>query len=151
MTDPSQPTRPGPAARPDFATFVPVTARWMDNDVFGHVNNAHYYSYFDTAVCTVLVDAGILGVAGAAHILVVAEGGCRYHSETAFPATLEVGLRVTRLGGSSVRYALGVFRAGARLASADGFMVHVCVDAATRRPAPLPDGWRRALSAYGGG
>ena len=142
--------RAGPTSRADYPAFLPVTTRWMDNDVFGHVNNAHYYSFFDTAVCTFLVRHGILGTPDPAHIMVVAESGCRYHSETAFPEPLQAGLRVLRLGRSSVRYGIGVFREGAELAAADGFFVHVCVDAGTRRPAPLPDRWRAVLATLGG-
>ncbi len=117
----------------------------MDNDVFGHVNNAHYYSLFDTAVCEFLVGRGILTWRASDHFMVVAESGCRYHSEVAFPDDVTAGLRVMRLGKSSVRYDIGVFRNEDDVASAEGFMVHVCVSAETRRPAPLPDHWRAAL------
>ncbi len=117
----------------------------MDNDVFGHVNNVHYYSFFDTAVCEFLVGQGILTWRGSGHFMVVAESGCRYHAEVAFPDTITAGLRVARLGGSSVRYEIGIFREDSELASAEGFFVHVCVDSATRRPAPLPERWRQAL------
>ena len=147
---PDAQSRTGPTRRADYRLFLPVTTRWMDNDVFGHVNNAHYYSFFDTAVCTVLVRHGILGVAGPAYIMMVAESGCRYHSEAAFPQTLSAGLRVVRLGRSSVRYGIGVFQDGAELAAADGFLVHVCVDAGSRRPAPLPDRWRSVLAQLEG-
>lgn len=122
----------------------------MDNDVFGHLNNVVYYSFFDTAVCHFLVGAGILQWQGGAHFMVVAESGCRYISEAAFPGTVDVGVRLGRLGGSSVRYEIGVFREGADVASAEGFMVHVCVDSATRRPAAMPEAWRDALGRIGG-
>ena len=117
----------------------------MDNDVFGHLNNAVYYSLFDSAVCSRFVGAGILQRPDAAHILVMAESGCRYLSETRFPDALATGVRLARLGASSIRHEMAVFREGAETASAEGFMVHVCVDAATRRPAPLPLAWREAL------
>ncbi len=126
--------------------MLPITTRWMDNDVFGHVNNVNYYSFFDTAVCQFLVGAGILSWPNAAHFMVVAESSCRYHSELAFPDAVTAGLGVRRLGTSSVRYEIGIFRGEADLASADGYFVHVCMDAARRRPAPLPDAWRRALA-----
>ena len=144
-------TRPAPGARADYRHFLPITTRWMDNDVFGHVNNVHYYSYFDTAVCAFLVSRGILTWRGSSHFMVMAESGCRYHSELAFPDRVTAGLRVARLGGSSVRYELGAFREDAEAASAEGFLVHVCVDAATRRPAPLPEAWRAALDSITGG
>ena len=143
-------TRPAPGLRADYRHFLPVTTRWMDNDVFGHVNNVHYYSYFDTAVCEFLVGRGILTWRGSSHFMVMAESGCRYHSELAFPDRVTAGLRVARLGQSSVRYELGAFREDADAASAEGFLVHVCVDAATRRPAPLPDAWRAALQTITG-
>ena len=139
------PPRPAPGLREQYRRFLPLTLRWMDNDVFGHVNNAHYYSLFDTAVCEFLVGRGILTWRGSDHFMVVAESGCRYHSEVAFPDDVTAGLRVMRLGKSSVRYDIGVFRNEDDVASAEGFMVHVCVSAETRRPAPLPDHWRAAL------
>ena len=132
--------------RADYRRFLPITTRWMDNDVFGHVNNAAYYSFFDTAITHFLVQCGILTWKGG-HLLVVAESSCRYHSETAFPDRLTAGLRLAKLGTSSVRHEVAVFREDADSAAAEGYVVHVCVDRATRRPAPLPDGWRRILEA----
>ena len=143
-------SRTPPGVRADYAVFLPLATRWMDNDVFGHVNNVVYYSFFDTAVCHFLVSAGILTWRGSDHIMVMAESGCRYHSEVAFPDRLTAGLRLARLGSSSVRYEIGVFREDSETASAEGFMVHVCVAAATHRPAPLPDAWRAALQKIGG-
>ena len=145
------PPRSGPGSRADYVHFLPMTLRWMDNDVFGHVNNAHYYSLFDTAVCDFLVKHGILTWRGSAHFMVMAESGCRYHSEVAFPDPVTAGLRVANLGTRSVRYELGVFRGESETASAEGFLVHVCVDSATRRPAPLPEGWRAVLEKISGG
>lgn len=139
------PPRPAPGQRADYVRFLPLTLRWMDNDVFGHVNNAHYYSLFDTVVCEFLVTQGVLRWRGAEHHMVMAESGCRYHSEIAFPDRIVGGLRVARLGTSSVRYEIAVFREEAEIASAEGFMVHVCVAADTRRPAPMPQPWRTTL------
>ncbi len=139
------PARPGRGVRADYVRFLPLTLRWMDNDVFGHVNNAHYYSLFDTAVCEFLVGKGILTWGAGDHYMVVAESGCRYHSEVAFPDHVMAGLRVARLGARSVRYEIGVFRGDDEAASAEGFMVHVCVSAATRRPVAMPDHWRATL------
>ena len=143
-------SRPPPGRRAEYRTFHPVATRWMDNDVFGHVNNVTYYSYFDTAVCHQLVSAGILTWRGSPFIMVMAETGCRFHSEVAFPDLLQVGLRIGHLGERSVRYELAVFREGQDVASAEGFMVHVCVDAQARRPAPFPDEWRAALRRMDG-
>lgn len=139
-------SRPPPGLRAAYRLFVPVTTRWMDNDVFGHVNNAHYYSYFDSAVCQTLVRRGVFNRQGGAFFMVVAENGCRYHSEVAFPDALFVGIRIARMGDRSIRYELGLFREDDPAAAAEGFMVHVCVDAESRRPAPLPAAWRAALT-----
>lgn len=155
MTPAPEPPRAQPAARPppgrraSYAAFVPLTTRWMDNDVFGHVNNVVYYSLFDTAVCHLLVTAGLLRAHGDAPLLmVVAESGCRYHTEVAFPDRLTAGVRVGRLGSSSVRWEIGIFREPQDTASAEGFMVHVCVAAADRRPVPLPAAWREVLQLH---
>lgn len=138
-------SRPPPGARADYPRFVPITTRWADNDVFGHINNAVYYSYIDTAVTTLMVAAGILSWHGSPHIVLVAEGGCRFHAEAGFPDRLTAGVRVAHLGARSLRCEVGLFRDDDATASAEGFIVHVCVDSATRRPAPLPDTWRTAL------
>ena len=143
-------SRTPPGRRADYPNILPLTTRWADNDVFGHLNNVVYYSLFDTAVCTFLVRAGVLTWRGGDHIMVMAESGCRHHSEVAFPERIEAGLRIARLGTSSVRYELAVFREGDDTAAAEGFMVHVCVDAASRRPAPLPQDWRIELQRLGG-
>ena len=142
--------RSGPGSRADYVHFLPMTLRWMDNDVFGHVNNAHYYSLFDTAVCDFLVKHGILTWRGSRHFMVMAESGCRYHSEVAFPDPVIGGLRVAKLGTRSARYELGLFRGEDETASAEGFMVHVCVDSMTRRPALMPDEWRAVLERIAG-
>jgi acyl-CoA thioester hydrolase len=143
MTSPT--IRPAPGRRGDYASFTPIATRWMDNDVFGHLNNVVYYSFFDTAVTRALIERGVLTWRGGSHFLVVAESGCRYFNELAFPETVEAGIRLARLGERSMRHEIGVFRAGSDLAAAEGFMVHVCVDSATRRPATLPEAWRTAL------
>ena len=134
-----------PARRASYRRHLPITTRWMDNDVFGHVNNVAYYSFFDTAVCSALVAGGVLRWDNPEHIMVVAESGCRYHSELAFPDPVTAGLLVSRLGTSSVRYEIGIFRGDEEAASAEGYFVHVCVGTATRRPAPLPPAWRAVL------
>lgn len=138
-------TRPAPGLRADYEVFLPIATRWMDNDVFGHLNNVVYYSLFDTAVTRSLVGKGILAWQGSDHFLVVAESGCRFFSELAFPEVVDVGIRMMRVSNRSIRHEIGVFRAGTDPASAEGFMAHVCVDALTRRPAPIPDTWRAAL------
>ena len=139
-------SRPARGVRADYRRFLPITTRWMDNDVLGHVNNATYYSLFDTAITEFLVRNGILAWRGRSDcLLMVAESGCRFHAEVAFPDRLIAGVRLARLGRSSVRHEVAVFREDADAAAAEGFFVHVCVDAAARRPAPLPVEWRRIL------
>ena len=130
--------RPTPATRSDFRYFVPITTRWMDNDPFAHVNNVVYYSWIDTAVNRFLIDHKLLDIATSAVFGVVAESGCRFLSQIAYPDDVAVGLCVARLGSSSVRYAVGVFRAEEAQASAEGHFVHVYVERATMRPVPIP-------------
>ena len=133
-------------ARHDFKVFTPVATRWMDNDVYGHVNNVTYYSYFDTAVSGYLLNSGLLDIDRSPVIGVVVETGCTYYASVAFPDMLEVGFRVAHLGNSSVRYELGVFKQGQALAAASGHFVHVYVDRDSRRPVPLPAAFRETLS-----
>ena len=137
--------RAGPARRAEFAVFDRVQTRWNDCDRYGHLNNAVHYQLFDTVVNRWLIGAGLLDMSGV-RIGLVVESGCRYHAELGYPADIDVGLRVGHLGGSSVRYDLGLFALGADEAAADGFFTHVYVSAETRRPDPLPDPWRAALA-----
>jgi acyl-CoA thioester hydrolase len=117
----------------------------MDNDIYGHMNNVVHYSLFDTAVNGWLIGQGVLDIHQGAQIGVVVETGCRYFSEMAFPDVVTAGIRVARLGASSVRYEVGLFRNEEDIAAAEGFFVHVYVDRATRRPAPLGEPLRRVL------
>jgi acyl-CoA thioester hydrolase len=138
--------RPQRLSREAFATFRPITTRWMDNDVYGHVNNVHYYSYFDTAVNGWLIEQGLLNLAASEVVGLVVETGCTYFASVAFPEALEAGIRVTKLGRSSVRYEVGIFRAGETEASAQGHFVHVYVERATQQPVAIPAATRAALS-----
>ena len=131
--------------RAGYDVFLPISTRWSDNDIFGHLNNVVYYGLFDTALCHRFVRAGILQDPAATHILMMAESGCRFHSQVAFPDRVTVGVRLDRLGRSSIRHAAAVFANDDAVAAAEGFMVHVCVDARTRRPAPMPERWRLSL------
>ena len=123
-----------------------IPTRWMDNDVYGHVNNVTYYSWFDTAVNAWLAEQGLLDIENGAVIGLVVETGCRYAQSVAFPETIEAGIRVAKLGTSSVRYEVGIFREGAEEAAAEGFFIHVYVDRGSRRPVPLPEDWRTGLA-----
>ncbi|AOH83304.1 thioesterase [Sphingomonas panacis] len=131
--------------RDAYPRFVPITTRWADNDMYGHANNVVYYSWFDTAVNTWLIEAGLLDLAGGNPIGLVVETGCRYAASVGFPQKLEIGVRVAKLGSSSVTYHLGVFVAGETEPAAEGHFTHVYVDSISRRPTPLPEAWRAAL------
>jgi acyl-CoA thioester hydrolase len=133
--------------RSDFRHFLPIATRWKDNDVYGHVNNVEYYSYFDTVINTYLIAEGGLDIRGGAVIGLCAESHCKFSGGFAFPETIEAGLRVEHLGNSSVRYGIGLFREGADEASAVGWFVHVFVDRQTRRSAGMPERLRHALDA----
>ena len=139
------PDRQTRLARSDFALVRPIATRWMDNDVYGHVNNVVYYSYFDTVVNGYLIEQGVLDVAASEIVGLVVETGCSYFESVAFPDALEAGIAVVKLGRSSVRYAIGIFKAGAELAAAQGYFVHVYVDRSTQRPAEMPEPTRRVL------
>lgn len=140
-------SRRPPATRGEFAHFITLPTRWMDNDAYGHVNNVVYYSFFDTAVNRFLIDRGVLRIHSSPVIGLVVETGCRYHRPLAFPDTVEVGVRVAHLGTSSVRYELGIFRQGDDTAAAEGHFVHVYVARDTRAPTPLPAEMRAALQS----
>jgi acyl-CoA thioester hydrolase len=136
-----------PNHRTHYKHFSHVETRWMDNDIYGHVNNVVYYSYFDTVINRYLVAEGGLDIHAGAVIGVCAESTCRYFEPVAFPEILDAGLAVARLGGTSVTYQIGLFRKGKEHAAAQGHFVHVFVDRATRRPLPIPDKLRAALRA----
>jgi acyl-CoA thioester hydrolase len=136
--------------REAYRVWREIGTRWSDNDAYGHVNNTVYYQWFDTAVNAWLIEAGLLDVAGGDPIGLVVETGCRYAAPLSYPKPVEVGLAVERLGGSSVRYRLGVFAKGAAEAAAEGFFVHVYVGRESRRPVALPEGWRRVLGGIAG-
>lgn len=137
--------QPQPQSRDAYAHFSLITTRWMDNDVYGHVNNVTYYSYFDTAVNRYLIEAGVLDIHHGPVIGLVVETHCNYFAPLAFPMQLEAGIRVAHLGRSSVRYDIGLFESGATQSAAGGHFVHVYVDRVTRRPVPLPADLERVL------
>jgi acyl-CoA thioester hydrolase len=128
----------GPDARASYRALRPITTRWMDNDVYGHVNNVVYYSWFDTAVNAHLIEHSALDIHHGEVIGLVVETQCNYFAPLAFPQTIHAGIRVARLGSSSVRYEVGLFAEGADTCAARGHFVHVYVDRNTRRPVPLP-------------
>jgi acyl-CoA thioester hydrolase len=132
-------------ARADFPVLRSITTRWMDNDVYGHVNNVIYYSFFDTAVNAHLIEQDVLDPATSPVIGLVVETGCRYAAPVTFPDRVDAGVRVARIGTSSVRYEVGLFRNDDEGAAAFGHFTHVYVNRETRRPVPIPDAVRKVL------
>ena len=134
-----------PARLSEYPFHAPIQTRWMDNDIYGHVNNVTYYSYFDTAVNAYLIAKGALDIERSPVIGLVVETSCRYRTPITFPEAVTAGIRVARLGTSSVRYEIGLFREDSQEAAAEGHFIHVYVDRETRRPVPLPDALKAAL------
>ncbi|RZJ16475.1 MAG: acyl-CoA thioesterase [Brevundimonas sp.] len=139
--------RPKRGVRADYARFVRLTTRWADNDAYGHVNNVAYYAFIDTAVNQLLIEAGLLDVTGSEVIGVAVESGCRYHASAAYPDVIHAGVRVARVGGSSIRYEIGLFRNDEDAATAEGFFIHVMVARETMRPVAVPDALRGFVEA----
>jgi acyl-CoA thioester hydrolase len=131
--------------RADYAVLRHITTRWSDNDVYGHVNNVVYYSWFDTAVNAYLIEQGALDIHAGSTIGLVVETHCNYYAPLAFPQTIEAGIRVGRIGNSSVRYEIALFAENSLDAAANGHFVHVYVDKITRRPTALPANLKQAL------
>lgn len=138
--------RSAPPMRGDYAGFVPITTRWSDNDIYGHINNAIVYFYFDTAVNQLLINSGALDIHNGAVIGLVVETRCAYHAPMAFPNPLTAGVRVEHIGKSSVRYGVALFEGDSETAAAHGEFTHVYVDRETRRPQPLPTDLRAVLN-----
>ena len=132
--------------RDDYRHFLPIVTRWLDNDLYGHINNVIYYSFFDTVVNRYLIEGGFLDLARSEVIGLVVETGCRYAKVIAFPEPVTAGLRVAHLGKSSVRYEVALFRGDEDDAAAEGHFIHVYVERATRRPTPLPEPLRNLLT-----
>lgn len=133
--------------RGDYRHFQPITTRWHDNDVYGHVNNVTYYSFFDSAVNTYLIEVGGLDIHNGEVVGFVVSSSCDYFASIAFPERIEIGLRVGKLGNSSVQYELAVFKADEAEACAAGRFVHVFVDRQSNRPVSIPPQLREALAA----
>ena len=133
--------------RRDYKHFQPITTRWHDNDIYGHVNNVVYYGFFDTAVNNYLIRQGGLDIQDGDIVGFVVSSACDYFASIAYPDLIEVGLRVAKLGNSSVQYELAIFRGGEQEASAAGRFVHVFVERASNRPTAIPPRLRAALEA----
>lgn len=131
--------------RSDFQVFYPISTRWMDNDVYGHVNNVTYYSYFDSAINRYLIEEGGLDIHSATVVGYVVSSNCQFRKPLAYPDAIEAGLRVAKTGNTSVAYEVGIFKQSEDEASAFGQVVHVFVDQKTNKPTAIPDRIRAAL------
>lgn len=131
--------------RNDYPVFYPIGTRWMDNDVYGHVNNVTYYSYFDSTINRYLIEEGGLDIHSDPVVGFVVSSNCQFHRPVAYPEALEAGLRVVKTGNSSVTYEVGIFRSGEAEVSAIGQVVHVFVDRETNASTPIPSSIRAAL------
>jgi acyl-CoA thioester hydrolase len=138
------------APRSSFPHFLAIPTRWMDNDVYGHVNNVVYYSYFDTAVNQFLIERGVLDIHEGEVVGFVVDSGCAYFSSISFPDTIHAGIRVAKLGNSSVRYEIALYRNDDPLPCAAGHFVHVYVDRRRNRSAPIPANVRNVLETIRG-
>jgi acyl-CoA thioester hydrolase len=135
-----------PPVRADYRVFYEIPSRWLDNDIYGHINNVNYYSFFDTAIAHYLIREGGLDPWRSEVIGYCVESGCRFRQGARFPDRIIGGLKVVRLGRSSVTYAIGIFRDDDDQTAADGHFVHVFVDRASERPVPIPASIRTALT-----
>ena len=140
-------SKASPSSKSDYRYFVPITTRWKDNDIYGHVNNVTYYAYFDTIANQYLIEQGGLNIHSDPTVGFVVNSGCNYYAPIAFPDRLEGGLRVNRLGNSSVEYGIAIFKDGEEQAVADGHFVHVFVDKASNKSVPIPSNIKQALEA----
>lgn len=133
--------------RQRYRYWLSIPTRWMDADPYGHVNNAQYYSYVDTVVTDMLIAKQVLRGPHWNAIGLVIESGCKYHAPISFPERLDAGLRIARIGNSSLRYEVGLFKDGESAPAATAFFVHVFVDPESRRPVPLVEPVRAAMQA----
>lgn len=147
ITTPAPVKRNNPTTRSDYPHLTPIQTRWMDNDAYGHVNNVVYYSWFDTAVNQFLIRNRVLDIEHSPVIGLVIETQCNYFASVAFPDEVTAGVRVTRLGTSSVRYEVGIFRGDDETAAAQGHFVHVYVDRNSRKPYAIPEPMRILLQS----
>lgn len=131
--------------RADYKVFYPISTRWSDNDIYGHVNNVTYYSYFDTAANRYLIEEGGLDISDGTIVGFVVNSGCQYHAPITYPEGIEAGVRVDKLGNSSVQYGIAIFRDGEEQAAAHGHFVHVFVERAANKSVPIPENLRAAL------
>jgi len=133
--------------RSNYFYFRRISTRWKDNDIYGHINNVEYYSFFDTVINLWLLETGELDIRDGQTIGVCAESKCRYHASLAFPEEVDAGLRIVHIGRTSVRYEVGLFAADSSKLAAEGSFVHVFVDKKSRQPAPFSDKLRASFQS----
>ena len=134
-----------PSNRSEYNYFTKVSTRWNDNDIYGHMNNIIYYSLFDTAVNKWLINNNLIDIKNGKNIGLIVQSGCDYFSSFSYPDDIDAGIRVTKIGTSSVRYEVGLFKETEQNASADGFFIHVYVDRRTNIPLPIDYNFNKAL------
>lgn len=132
--------------RAGYSYWVDITTRWADCDPYGHVNNAQYYSFFDTALSTMIIEREVIRSPLTNSIGLCVESQCKFHAPLEFPATINAGVRIAHLGGKSIRYEIGLFLENEDMPAATGYFVHVFVDKESRRPVPLNDSQRAAIA-----
>jgi len=140
--------RTGPFSKSDFNFFETITLRWADNDSYGHINNAHYYSFFDTAVDGFLLHHAMRSLLAGEYQTLVVASECRYFRQISSPGVIQVGVRIGRLGRSSITYEVAVFNDESQEAAAQGLFVHVCVNRASQRPVEVPEAFRLAARHF---
>lgn len=143
-------SRPAPESRGAYRHFQAMPTRWNDNDVYGHVNNSVYYFFFDTIVNCWLMDNGLLEIGKSETIGLVVETGCSFFAPITYPDVVHGGLRVSKVGSSSVTYEIGLFNNDDDQCAAKGHFIHVYVDEKTRRPVKLSDDMRAKLDQLRG-
>ena len=141
-------SNPQSETRDRYPHFMSLQTRWMDNDIYGHVNNVTYYSYFDTVVNSFLINEGGFDPHGDTVIGVAVETMCAFKKSIAFPEPIEAGLRVGKLGNTSVRYEVGIFRQNDPEASASGHFVHVFVDGDSLKSHPISDAQKKIFEKF---
>ncbi len=134
--------------RKHFKFFLPIQTRWADNDIYGHVNNVTYYSYFDTAANSLLIQKAGFNIHQSSVIGLVVDSACSFFQELSFPEIIEVGVAIERIGQSSLTYRLAIFKQGQQQASAQGHFVHVFVNRKTRKSTPISQQMREDLATY---
>ena len=141
-------SKPTLKTRNQFKFFLPIQTRWADNDIYGHVNNVTYYSYFDTAANSLLIQKTHFDIHQSEIIGLVVDSACSFLQELSFPEIVEVGVAIGKIGNSSLRYELAIFKQGQATAAAQGHFVHVFVDRETRKSSTIPNEMRKILEQY---